>query len=78
MTKKNHRRKNNSKVALGAGLMLVGLAAFLILLGAKNTEAAQPVSRSVTPMEVNYPAPELSLQNVNGAAESLTDYSDKG
>ena len=28
-------------------------------------------------MEVNYPAPELSLQNVNGAAESLIDYRDK-
>ncbi len=28
-------------------------------------------------MEVNYPAPELALQNVNGAAESLIDYRDK-
>jgi peroxiredoxin len=35
------------------------------------------VSRSVTPMEVNYPAPELSLQNVNGTIESLIGYRDK-
>ena len=82
MAKKNHhRRKNNSNTSLkfivGIGLMLVGLAAFLMLLGTKNTEASQPVSRSVVPMEVNYPAPELSLQNVNGKTESLISYRDK-
>ena len=77
MAKKNHRRKNNSKFVLGIGLMLVGLAAFLMLLGTKNTEASQPVSRSVVPVEVNYPAPELSLQNVNGDTESLAGYRDK-
>ena len=77
MAKKNHRRKNNSKFVLGVGLILIGLAAFLMLLGAKDTEASHPVSRSVVPMEVNYPAPELSLQNVNGDTESLVDYRDK-
>jgi len=77
MAKKNHRRKNNSKFVLGVGLILIGLAAFLMLLGTKDTEASQPVSRSVVPMEVNYPAPELSLQNVNGDTESLVDYRDK-
>lgn len=66
MAKKNHHRKNNSKFVLGVGLVLVGLAAFLMLLGPENTEASQPVSMSVVPVEVNYPAPELSLQNVNG------------
>jgi peroxiredoxin len=77
MAKKKHHKKNNSKFVLGIGLMLVGLAAFLMLLGPKNTEESQPVSRSVVPMEVNYPAPELSLQNVNGNTESLADYRDK-
>jgi cytochrome c biogenesis protein CcmG, thiol:disulfide interchange protein DsbE len=77
MTKKNHRRKNNSKFVLGVGLILVGLAALLILLGPKKTEVSQPISRSVEPMEVNYPAPELSLQNVNGETESLVGYRDK-
>jgi peroxiredoxin len=81
MAKKTHRRKNSSntglKTTLGVGLILIGLAAFLILLGNKNTEAQQPVSMSVIPMEVNYPAPELSLQNVNGDTESLVDYRDK-
>ncbi len=82
MTKKNHRqRRNNSNAGLtfilGVGLVLIGLAALLVLTGGKNTAASQPASRSVTPMEVNYPAPELALQNVNGAAESLIDYRDQ-
>jgi len=77
MAKKNHRRKNNSKFVLGVGLILIGLAAFLMLLGTKDTEASQSVSRSVVPMEVTYPAPELSLQNVNGDTESLLGYRDK-
>jgi peroxiredoxin len=81
MTKKNRHRKSNSNAGLtfilGAGLMLIGVAAFLILQNPKNAEASQPASRSVTPMEVNYPAPELSLQNVNGKAESLISYGDK-
>jgi peroxiredoxin len=82
MAKKNHRRrKNNSntglKFTVGIGLVLVGFAAFFMLLGTKNTEASKPVSRSVVPMAVNYPAPELSLQNVNGKIESLINYRDK-
>lgn len=82
MTKKNHRRrKNNSNASLnfflGVGLLLIGLAAFIMLQDTETTVASQPVSRSVTPMEVNYPAPELSLQNVNGKTESLSDYRDK-
>ena len=80
MTKKN-RRKNNSNAGLtfilGVGLVLIGLATLLVLTGGKDIAASQPISRSVTPMEVNYPAPELALQNVNGAAESLIDYRDK-
>lgn len=77
MSTKNRRRRNNSRAILGAGLMLVGLAAILILSGIKNTEASQSVSNSVIPMEVNYPAPEISLQNVNGDIESLASYRDK-
>ncbi|NOT04681.1 MAG: redoxin domain-containing protein [Anaerolineales bacterium] len=80
MTKKN-RRKNNSKAGLtfilGVGLVLIGLAALLVLTGEKNTTASQPASRSVTPMEVSYPAPELALQNVNGETESLIGYRDQ-
>ena len=65
------------KFVLGIGLVLIGLAAFLFTQGADELGTSQSVSNSVTPMEVNYPAPELSLQNVNGQSESLTDYRDK-
>jgi peroxiredoxin len=82
MAKNNYRRKKNKhnngmKFILGVGLVLIGLASILMLQGTKNSSASQPVSRSVTPVEVNYPAPELSLQNINGNSESLTDYQDQ-
>jgi thiol-disulfide isomerase/thioredoxin len=82
MAKNNYRRKKNKhnngmKFILGVGLVLIGLASILMLQGTKNSSASQSVSRSVTPVEVNYPAPELSLQNINGQSESLTDYQDQ-
>ncbi|MBI5965640.1 MAG: TlpA family protein disulfide reductase [Chloroflexi bacterium] len=82
MTKKIHRRKKHNSstgmnFVLGIGLILIGLAAFLLTQGTNKTEEAQAVSRSVTPMKVNYPAPELSLQNVNGETESLIGYRDQ-
>jgi len=82
MAKKKHRQKKSNhgaglKFILGVGLVLIGLAAILMLTGGKNSVQSQADIRSVTPAEVNYPAPELSLQNVNGTAESLLDYRDK-
>ena len=82
MTRKRIRRGMNQtapgiRSILGAGLILIGLAAFLILQGPGKTDTTQPVSRSVVPVEVNYPAPGLALQNVNGRQESLADYGDQ-
>jgi len=67
---------------MGVVVALIGLMVVLLLLfGKKNSTGSQSASlsssMSVTPAEVNYAAPELSLQTVNGAAESLTDYRDK-
>ncbi|MBI5353929.1 MAG: TlpA family protein disulfide reductase [Chloroflexi bacterium] len=81
MTKKNYRRRKNKSsgmnIIIGAGLVLIGLAALLMLPGKNNTDTSQSESRSVVPVEVNYPAPELSLQNVSGQNETLTDYQDQ-
>ena len=85
MAKKNSRRRKNNDnhirlmFVLGAGLILVGIAAILLLPGNQNsTTAPQAGNLSTIPMAVNYPAPDLSLQNaVNGKNESLTDYRDK-
>lgn len=62
---------------LGIGLVLIGLASLLILQGAKTGQASQSISNSVIPVAVNYPAPELSLQNVDGKSEALIDYRDQ-
>jgi peroxiredoxin len=90
MTKKIHRRKkNNSRIStfIGVGVALIVLMVVLLLLFGKRDEAESltvstdstdpPSSYSVTPGEVNYPAPELALQNVKGNKEALTDYLDK-
>jgi cytochrome c biogenesis protein CcmG, thiol:disulfide interchange protein DsbE len=86
MSKKirHHKRnngRNNSLFLVGVGVALIGVMAILLLLfgkqSASSTTAAPSSSRSVAPAEVNYAAPELSLQNVNGDTESLSDYRDK-
>ena len=84
MAKKiSRRRKNNDNnirlmFILGAGLILVGIAAILLLSGNQSTAASpQADNQSTIPAAVNYPAPDLSLQNVNGKTESLVDYRDK-
>lgn len=81
--KTSRRRKNNDDnirlmFILGAGLILVGIAAILFLSGNQGAAASpQAENLSTIPAAVNYPAPDLALQNVNGKAESLVDYRDK-
>ena len=85
MAKKNSRRRKNDDnnirlmFVVGAGLILVGIAAILLLSSNQgSTSAPQANTLSTIPVAVNYPAPELSLQNaVNGKTEALTDYRDK-
>ena len=70
------KRNNNQSGMIGIGLILVGIALFL--LWPKNRDAvaspSSPISNSVVPVSVNYPAPQLSLQNTNGKTESLEDF----
>ena len=59
---------------IGVFLVLIGIALFVVLQG-KDGESATPVADlSVVPMAVNYPAPQLALENVNGKTESLADF----
>ncbi len=79
MAKRNRdkaRLNNLIRMLAGIGLMLVGVALFFLLRNMQSgTEAGADASElSVRPASVNYPAPSLSLQNVNGAKESLADY----
>jgi peroxiredoxin len=85
MAKKNSRRRKNDDnnirlmFIVGAGLILVGIAAILLLSNNQGSAGApQANTLSTIPAEVNYQAPDLSLQNaVTGKNESLTDYRDK-
>lgn len=92
MPKKIHRRKKNNNTRntplffVGVGVALIGVMAVLLLLfGKKDSADSQTASSdsspssslSAIPAEVNYVAPELSLQNVNGKTEALTDYRDQ-
>ena len=80
MNKQKHRsrrRKNNNLSSItGVGLILVEIALFL--LWSRNEAASGLASssngNSVVPVSVNYPAPQLSLQNINGDTNSLEDF----
>lgn len=63
---------------IGVGLILIGVTLFLVLMN-KNTSssAASSPRNSVVPISVNYPAPQLSLQNLGGETESLEDFRGK-
>ncbi len=61
--------------AIGVFLVLVGIVLFVVLQGDGTKTAASATDFSVVPAEVNYPAPQLALENVNGETESLADFS---
>ena len=79
MTKKISRRKKNRRefpyLPVGIGVVVVVIALLLGIQGA--TSVARPQNLSSIPMAVNYPAPELRLENVKGGFEALTDYRNK-
>ena len=72
---KRQQQKRNVIIAFIAGIGLIVLAlALLIYLPGTLSDAA---NISTTPVAVNYPAPQLSLENIQGKTESLTDFRDK-
>ena len=80
MGKQKSRRKKHQKnyvsTIVGAGLLITGIALLLLLTQNEGTTSAQSPSsdRSVTPMEVNFAAPELALENLDGETQSLADF----
>jgi len=56
---------------VGAGLVLIGAAAWAYL---PSLTASKAKVQSAIPVEVNYPAPELSLVDLQGNSASLADY----
>jgi peroxiredoxin len=77
-SKKKYRHQQQKQfpvVPIAVGLLLIGFA--ILATASPKTEGDTVTSNSVVPMEVNYAAPELSLQNIDGETESLADYHDQ-
>jgi len=76
-SKKKYRRKQKKQfpvLPMVIGSLLIIFA--VMALTPPRTESNTTSQNSVVPMAVNYAAPELSLQNINGGTESLADYRD--
>ena len=73
---KRQKQKRNTWIIVLGGLGLVFLlVAVLTLILNANKNALQDIS--IVPMKVNYPVPELTLENIKGETESLADFNGK-
>ena len=73
------RKKNNTQnipamIVTGIGLIVVGISAFILLKPAASKTPAGDLVSSVVPAGVNYPAPGLTLDDLEGNPHSLSDY----
>ncbi len=59
------------------GFIVLSLAMFFLIItqeGADNSGRVSASENYVVPVPVNYPAPDLELENLNGRVESLKDF----
>jgi peroxiredoxin len=78
MSKKKYRRNSQKTYPIdpvAAGLLLIGFA-FIVMAFSRPRSNPKSFS-SVEPVPVHFAAPELSLVNLNGQTESLSDYRDR-
>ena len=77
---KLEQQRRNTRIAVVTGLGLIFLAVIFWMIfprsDAGSTVGADSLS-TIPVAEVNYPAPELTLENINGNTESLADFRDK-
>jgi peroxiredoxin len=75
LNRNNGLRKRGSVLALaliGAGLIVIGGAAAIFL--AQRSPAVLAAPSGVVPLEVDFPAPDLALSDLQGQPVSLADY----
>jgi peroxiredoxin len=74
--KKYHRKQTKSFpwIPIVLGMSLIGMA--ILALASPRSEGNAPGLSSVVPVEVDFAAPDFSLQNITGETESLADYRD--
>lgn len=78
MSKKKYRRRTSKHypiIPIAAGLLLIGFA--FVLMTSPRSRSNEGSLSSVVPVSVDFVAPELSLENINGQTESLADYRDR-
>ena len=62
-------------IVIGVGLITVGVAAMTLLtLRQTQTQAERVTESSVIPAQADYPAPDLTLNDLDGNHRSLSDY----
>jgi peroxiredoxin len=77
MSNKKYRRKRqhqNPIISIGIGFILIVSA--VLWMAVPKLQSKADSSQSVIPIAVDYAAPSLSLENINGRIESLADYRD--
>jgi peroxiredoxin len=74
----HERQKRNAAIAImtGLGLILLAIVGLFLLPRLDTANPSRAENLSASPMEVNYPAPGLSLENIKGKTESLADFHD--
>ena len=80
MTKKKYRRKHQRPFPVtpfALGIVLIGIALLAMVKPKAATDVGNEDANSVVPFAVEYAAPELTLQNIEGKTDSLSDYRDK-
>lgn len=70
--KQNAKQQNIIMLIIGAGLMLIAIAAFLALPQA--SEAVSQQDLGLVPATVNFTAPDVSITDLDGNPVSLADY----
>ena len=75
MSKSNQTRNNNYLpiILVGAGLIIL-IAAAVILRGAQANQQDSLDALILPPIEVDQPAPELTLSDLDGKEVSLSDF----
>ncbi|HSQ39199.1 MAG TPA: redoxin domain-containing protein, partial [Anaerolineales bacterium] len=73
MKKQTTFQRTLAFIVIGIGLIALGVAA-MTLLTLRQAQAERGVESSVIPIQVDYPAPALTLTDLDGNPHSLSDY----
>jgi peroxiredoxin len=77
---KSKRKKSQSIIPwilIGSGVIIISVLAFFLWPKSNQTTQAEPETRggfSAIPIEVNFPAPDVTVSDLDGNPVSLSDY----